>query len=134
MPIDQPGIALHQVVRTDPYLDGCIDAHVGKENIGGIDQLKKNFLAAGRFQVHRDAALVAVVAFKIVVVPLETHGGSDETHEAARRIAFFGLDFDHIRYGYHTISIGITNQDNDTAGVIVSPSMTKFSTPWSELH
>jgi hypothetical protein len=95
--VNQPGISFHQVVRPDPYLDGRIDAHIGKENIGGIDQLEEDLFPSSRFQVHRDAAFVAVVAFKIVVVSLESHRGADEPHKSARRIAFFRLNFDYIR-------------------------------------
>ena len=47
-------------------------------------------------QVYGNAALVAVVAFKIIVRTLEACCGADQTHKAARRIAFFGLDFNDI--------------------------------------
>jgi hypothetical protein len=96
MGVDETRIPLQQHIRADPHFDGRINAHVRDENIGLVDQLKEDFHSLLGLQVYGNAALVAVMAFKIIVRTLEACGGADQTHKAARRIAFFGLNFNDV--------------------------------------
>ena len=96
MRVDKTRVSFQQHFRPDPHFDGRVNAHVRDEYIRLVDELQEDFHALLGFQVHGDASLVAVVAFKIIIRTLETRCGADQAHKAARRIAFLRFHFDDI--------------------------------------
>jgi hypothetical protein len=95
--IDKPGVAGQEHLWSDAHLDGRLDAHVVQKDIRPVDELQEDLHPLVVLEVQHHALLVAVVVFKIVVVPAQACHGADDLHEPPGRVAGRGLDLDHIR-------------------------------------
>jgi len=96
--VDQPRIARAQVLVGNLQAAARRQRHVGDEHVGGVDEALQHRKSVGRFQIERDAALVARAQHPAVIVLVRALRRAGPRVQRAIAVAFARwLDLDDVR-------------------------------------